>query len=555
MTSTTVSGGRPGSPADRGGRAEPRRRLLAGWPQMLRLVLRLDRIRLLVWAAAIGALVFVSASSVEGLYATAESLAGYVALVEGNAAVVVQAGPGFGLDDPTLGSVLMNEVSIWTLILVSLMSILMVTRHTRAEEASDRAEILRATPLGRYAGAVAAMAGVLIANVLVAAVVATGLVISGYDGTGALAFAATLVGTGMVFASVSLVTGQIATSSRVASGLALIVLGVSFILRAVGDVGNGVLSWFSPLGWGQAIRAFAGERWWVLGVQLVATVALVAVAGWLSGRRDFGAGMLPQRSGRPEAGPMLSSTLGLAVRLQRGAWFGWLAGVTVISVFYGVITDEVDQMVTDNPELEAFFAQAGVGSITDSFLATAALMIGLLASGYMVSAVLRLRSEEIAVHADPLLATPTPRRTWASSHLVVAAIGTVILLAVAGSALGLGAAVVTGDWGRVSQMSGAALAVAPAVAVLGALAFALCCAAPRWSLLAWVGVAVAVAVGLLGETLGLSQWVRNLSPLQHVPPLPAAPLAATPLVVLAVVAIVLVGTGLIGLGRRDFGVT
>jgi ABC-2 type transport system permease protein len=129
------------------------------------------------------------------------------------------------------------------------------------------------------------------------------------------------------------------------------------------------------------------------------------------------------------------------------------------------------------------------------------------------------------------------------------------MLAVGGSGLGLGAALVTGDWGRVPQMSGAALVVAPAVAVLGALAFALCCAAPRWSLLAWAGVAVAVAVGLLAETLGLSQWVRNLSPLQHVPPLPAAPLATTPLVVLAVVAIVLVGMGLIGLRRRDFGAT
>lgn len=415
--------------------------------------------------------------------------------------------------------------------------------------------MLRATPLGRYAGAVAALAGVLIATVLAALVVAMGLLLSGYDDTGVLAFAATVVGTGMVFASVSLVTGQIATSSRAASGLALIVLGLSFILRAVGDVGNGVLSWFSPLGWGQAIRAFVDERWWVLGVQFVAVVALVSVAGLLSGRRDFGAGMLPQRSGRPGAGPMLSSTLGLAVRLQRGALFGWLAGVAVIGGFYGVITDEVEQMVADNPELAAFVAQAGVGSITDSFLATAALMVGLLASGYMVSAVLRLRSEELAVRADPLLATATPRHTWASSHLVVATIGTVILLAVGGVGVGLGAAATTGEWGRVSQMAGAALVVAPAVAVLGAVAFALCCAAPRWSPLAWVGVALAVVVGLLGETLGLSQWVRNLSPLQHVPPVPAAPLAAAPLMVLTVVALVLVATGLIGIGRRDFGVT
>ena len=42
------------------------------------------------------------------------------------------------------------------------------------------------------------------------------------------------------------------------------VLGASFAIRAIGDAGPHWLSWLSPLGWGQAVRAYGDERWWVL---------------------------------------------------------------------------------------------------------------------------------------------------------------------------------------------------------------------------------------------------------------------------------------------------
>ncbi|MCP4435828.1 MAG: hypothetical protein GY812_10105 [Actinomycetia bacterium] len=551
MTTTDVRRPAPAPGPIRHAQAE--RGSIRGWTWLLALVLRRDRVRLLVWAGAVGALVLVSASSIEGLYSTPDKLATYSQLAEGNAAVIVQAGPGYGLEQPTVGAVLMNEISIWTLILVSLMSIFMITRHTRAEEESDRAEILRATPVGRYAGAVAAMAGVLIANMATSLVVAGGLLLSGFEAGGSVAFALSLSGCGIFFAGVALVTGQVASSSRAATGLALIVLGVSFVLRAIGDVGNGVLSWLSPLHWGQAIRAFAGERWWVLVLPIVGAFAL----GWLSvvlaGHRDFGAGMVPQRPGDPAAGPMLSTPFGLAMRLQRGAVLGWLAGIVVIGVFYGVITDEVEQMVRDNPDMEAFFTQADVGSITDSFLATAAMMLGLLVSGYVVSGVLRLRTEEANVRADPILATPTSRARWAGSHLLVAAMGMLVLLAAGGFGVGVGAAAVTGDSSRVLQMVGAALVVAPAVAVIGALAYALFAFVPHWSMLAWVGVALVVVVGLLGEALNLPDWARELSPFQHVPPVPGSALTAGPLVALTAIVAALVLVAMAGLVRRDIG--
>ena len=506
---------------------------------------------MIVWAVAIGTLVTVSASSVENLYSTPEELATYSALADDNAAVIIQAGPGYGLEDPTTGAVLMNELSLWTLIGVALMSIFMVTRHTRAEEESNHGEMLRSNPVGRHAGAVAAMAGVGIANVLVSLVVFAGLAVRGYSVEGSAAFACALTAAGLVFASVTLVTGQVAASARAATGLAVAVLGLSFVLRAVGDVGNGVLSWLSPLHWSQAIKAFVEDDWFVLVIPIVAVLALTWLASVLAARRDFGSGMMPERAGNPEAGPLLSGTYGLALRLQRAPLVSWLVGVTVLGGFYGIITDEAEQMVADNPELGDFFAQAGVGSVTDSFLATAALMIGLLATGYAVSGVLKLRSEESSGRVEPLLATPAPRARWASSHLVVVAGGVFAVLAGGGLGLGVGAAVVTEDNGRVLQMVGSSLVTAPAVAVVAAVAFALCCAVPRWALLAWLPMAFVAVVGLLGGVLDLPEWMNDISPFAHIPAVPAVAVTAGPLLVLSAIAAALVVMGLVAVSHRD----
>ena len=77
------------------------------------------------------------------------------------------------------------------------------------------------------------------------------------------------------------VAAQLTTSARAARGIAFAVLAAAFALRAIGDAGNGVLSWLSPLGWSLQVRPYAGERWWVLGLHVtvieVATAAVVLV--------------------------------------------------------------------------------------------------------------------------------------------------------------------------------------------------------------------------------------------------------------------------------------
>jgi ABC-2 type transport system permease protein len=526
------------------------RQSIAGAARLTRFVLRRDRVRILLWFAAIVGLIVVTAASITGLYDTPEHLESYARTVRGNSALI-QAGPGYGLDRPTTGAVMMNELSVSTIIAVGLMGVFMVVRHTRTEEESERAELVRAAPVGRDAPLAAAMIGTAIAEAVVATGAALALIAYGLPTTGSVAFGLAVFGAGLVFAGVAAVAAQVASGSRAALGLGGVAIGVAFVLRAVGDVGNGVLSWLSPIGWAQAIRAFADERWWVLLLPVVATVVLVAGAVALQGRRDFGAGLVAQRPGAAAAGPRLASPLGLAVRLQRASVLSWTIGLGLIAFFYGIVADQAESILQDNPEMEDFFIQLGQGSIVDAFLSTAALIIGLMATGFTISSVLRLRSEELAGRVDELLATPVSRRAVARSHLVIAAVGSVIVMAVAGFAVGVGYALVVGDAGEVARNTAAGLVMVPAMLVFGAMAFALYALSPRWSPLVWALFVWALVAGMLASVLDLPDWTLNLSPFQHVPGLPAAPMSWLPIVVLLFVAGALVSFGMWALDRRD----
>ena len=526
---------------------------LAGTARLLRLALRRDRVRIPAWVVTTSAIVGLSAGSISDLYVTAEQRLSYARLVRDNAAMIVQAGPGYGLDDPTTGAILMNELGVWMFILVAVLGVMMTTRHTRAEEESARAELLRSAPVGRHAPAVAGLLAVAIAQLALAAAVAVVLVATGFGGMGAIAFGAALLAVGMVFAALSLVTGQVASTARAANGLGLAVLGVAFVLRAVGDVQAGWLSWASPIHWGQAVRAYAGEQWLVLALPLAVCGLLVVAAGSLADRRDFGAGLITQRPGRAEATRHLAGPIGLAVRLHRGAAIGWAVGIAALGAFYGIVADEAEQMLVDNPQMADYLAGLGGGSIVDAFLATGTLVIGLLVGGYLVSAVLRMRTEEAAGRVDPLLATALGRVRWAVSHLLVTMSAAVALMMLGGLAQGVGAALATGDGALVGRVLGGAVAMAPAPMVLGAAAFLVCSAAPRWAMAAWALFVASAAIGLLAEALGLPGWLTNVSPYRHIPAMPAVPLRVLPLVVLVLVAAVAAAAGCAAMRRRDVG--
>jgi polyether ionophore transport system permease protein len=524
---------------------------LAGTQTLAGFVLRRERVRIVIWIVAIVALVAATVASIKGLYPTAADLRQAAVASEGNAAAIAFNGPAQALD--TLGGQVAFQVGTFGLVVVALMNLLMVGRLTRGEEEAGRLELLRSLPIGPDASTTSAMLVVVAMDVLVGALTTVVLLAQALPTTGSVVFGLSFLFLGVFFASVALVASQVSENTRVAYGIAGAVLGAAFVMRAVGDIGDGSLSWLSPIGWAQKTRPFAGEQWWPFLLLLGASGALIAGAVGLSRRRDLGAGLVAPRSGRARATRSLAHPVGLAVRLQRGSVIGWSVGVLLTGVAYGSIADSINDFVKDNKALTDLVAASVGASLADSYLAMSFRILALVGAGFAVQSALRLRSEETALHAEQILATSVSRVRWAASHLVIAFGGTLLVLAVAGVSVGVSDAAVTGDAGVIPRAFGAALAYAPAIWVLVGLTMFLIGFVPRAAAASWGFLTVCFVIGMLGQLLDLPAWVEDISPFQHVPQLPAADLSVGQLLVLTAAAVGLTAAGLVGLQRRDIG--
>jgi ABC-2 type transport system permease protein len=517
---------------------------------LVRFILRRDRLRLPIWIGGIVFVVLSTAVSVKGLYPTRADLEAAAEPMYDNAAVIALNGPTYGID--TMGGQIVFQVGSFGYVMMALMGMFLVGRHTRADEETGRTELLRATVLGRNAPVTAALIVAAGAFTLLGGLIALCMLGQDLPAAGSVLFGAAMGGFGLLFACVTAVTAQITEHNRGALGIAGAVLGIAYVVRAIGDIGTGTFSWLSPMGWAQAARPFAGERWWTLLLLVGASIALVAVAYALLGVRDLGAGLVAPRPGPPAASPWLTRPLGLAVRLQRASVAGWALGLAFTGVAYGSVGQDVGDLVGDNDAFEDIIAQAG-GSLTDSFFATSLLMLALIAGGFTIGSVLRLRSEETAGQAESLLATAVSRARWAASHLAVALGGSALLMALAGLGMGLTYGIAAGDLGQVVRLVGAALAFVPALWVLAGVAFAVFGLAPRAVGAVWAALVACFVIGLLGQLLDLPDRVMDLSPFQHVPQMPVEGFAPAPTAMLTAVAAALLALGLAGFRRRDVG--
>jgi len=534
-------------------------RALAGTIALARLALRRDRIRLLAWILLASGIVAGTASSIRALYTTLAERQQYAATVGANPASAVLGGPGFGL--PNLGGIVVAEMGSTLLSVVALAGMLLVVRYTRTEEQTGRAELLGSAATGRQARLAAALLAVGGAELVIG--IATSAILIGYGlpVAGSVAFGLALTGAGWVFAGVAAVAAQTVENARAAGGSAAAVFGIAFTLRAVGDASGAAhagsnlsnLAWLSPIGWVMEVRAYGGERWWVLGMLLAAAVALAAAAAALSTRRDVGAGLVAARPGRPEAGRALASAWALAWRLQRGGLIGWTVGTAVGAGVFGAIAHDIQSIAGANAGASRVFAElGGPGRLVDSYLAWVLGLAGVAAAAFEVGAVLRLRSEESGLRAEQVLATAVTRWRWAASHLATAGLGMLSVLLVSGLAVGLVHGLRGGDVSHeLPRILAGALVQVPAALVLAGLAMALFGVVPRLSGTAWPAVVAALVIGQLGGLLRLNRWLMDISPFTQVPRVPGHEVTAAPLVWLTAVATLLVAAGLIRFRRRD----
>ncbi|WP_232828461.1 ABC transporter permease [Kribbella monticola] len=487
----------------------------AGTATLVRLALRRDRVLLPVWIVVFVAMAAGSAQASIDLYPDVASRVSAASTTNSSPALVSLYGRIF---DPTsLGEVSLFKLTAFGALLVALLAAMLVVRHTRTEEEAGRLELLSAGVLGRYAVVTAALivsGGMVIVLGLLTSLSLIGV---GLGVSGSLAFGLVWITAGLAFAGVGAVTAQLTEGARAANGLTAVVLGVSYVLRALGDSaasdGPRWISWLSPIGWSQQIRAYAGDRFWVALLPLALMVILVAAAYRLLSRRDIGAGLLRARPGPATASRWLRSPLALAWRLHRGSLYAWGFGFLLLGFIVGNIASNVEGFVTSDSARKMVEKLGGVEGITDAFLSTEMGMLGLIASAFGIQAALRLRSEETSLRAEPLLATGITRSRWLASHVLMALFGTSVLVLVGGLGSGISSGASLGNMNRqLPRMLAAALVQLPAIWLVTALVVILFGLAPKLVTATWALFATFLLLGQFGPLFNLPDSVMNISP-------------------------------------------
>jgi len=534
-----------------------------GTGALFRLALRRDRVRATAWTLGIVAFVYSQAAPIRNLYPTQADLDRLATAYgsDANPGLVALTGPPRALN--TYGGATAWQVLTFAAILFGLMGYFLVVRHTRAEEEAGRSDLVDAAPVGRYARLAAALLHVALLVVLI--LVLSVAALSGVRGipvAGSVALMAGCASVGVVFAAAGALTAQLTEHSRSANGLAGGALATAFLLRAAGDSSAvadgpaGWLTWLSPIGWAEQVRPYDADRWWVLLLPAATTLALLAGVIALRTRRDAGAGVFRPRLGPATAPRSLGGPFGLAWRLQRGSILGWSIGAAIGGAVFGALAQDMVSAASNDPETAELlrdYVGAG-GSLADVYLAMIYLIMGMVVAGYAVAAVLRARTEEESLRAEPVLATAVGRIRWIGGHVVWVAVGSAVILLSTGLAAGLAHGLRTDDvGGQIVRQVGAGLGQLPAVLVLAAVAVALFGLLPRLTAACWAVLLAGVVIGQFGAFLQLPGWAMNLSPFTHLPKLPGADAAPAPYLWLLALAAVLTTAGLAGFRRRDIG--
>lgn len=522
---------------------------LAGGGHLLRLAARRDRWMAPVWVAVLTLTCYASAAATPGLYPTRADRATAVDALNASPGVVALYGPI--LDRSSLGELAMTKMTVTYSVLVAVMALFLVRRHTRSEEEDGRAELIGSTAVGRLTPLLCAVGFAAAVSLALGVLVATVNTLTGLPAAGSLAFGLTWAGTGLVGAAVAAVCCQLSASSRTCAALAAAVIAVLFVARAVGDTSDaGWLSWLSPFGWNTRVRAYGDTRWWVLGLHLATAVAGVAVAVGIRSRRDLGAGVLSARPGPRSGARWLDGPLGLAVKGHAAMLAGWTGAVAAMGLLFGAISPHLEGLVSDETArlLEGL---GGAGALRDTMIASICSIAALLVCCFAVAVVTHAAADEHDGRTESVLATPVTRSRLHTALAVVTLGGVTWLLLVTGVALAVG---VRGNsdhtFGRIVL---SAIAQAPAAWVVVAVALLLFGIGARRAVLAWAVVVGFGTLGQIGELLGLPDAVVGLSPFTHVPHLPLDdPDPASALALAAITG------GLLALGRwaylrRDVG--
>ena len=517
-----------------------------GTNQLVRHAMRRDRVLASIWLMVLVLVCYASAAATPGLYPTAKEQVAAAEAINASPAIVALYGPI--LDVHSLGELAMTKMTVVYAVFVAIMFLILVRRHTRVEEENGQTELVGGTAAMAAASVSAAAMGASRPTAVLGLLVAAVNVVAGLPVAGSLAFGASWAGVGLVASAGTALACQFSASARTCAAIAAAGIGVAFGLRAVGDTSVSWLSWLSPFGWSTQLRAYGDTRWWVLLLYVVLAGVLTGLAQLLRAHRDLGSGLLAARPGPAVGSPRLSNAIALCVRLHTPMLVTWTVAMAAMGVVLGAIAPQIGDLL-DSPTARSMMERlGGVGALQETLIAAELSVAAVVVSCFAIAVVGHGGTDEHDGRTEQVLATATSRSYSFIATLLVALVGSTWLLSVTGTAVAVGYGTAGSS---VGELVSSALAQAPAVWLVTALAAACFALRSTWTYVAWGLLIAFVTLGQVGELLQLPERVIDLSPFKHVPTMPVEDFAPGPELALTVLAVVLAAGAWLRYRSRD----
>ncbi|MBS3678756.1 ABC transporter permease [Ornithinibacillus massiliensis] len=516
--------------------------------KLAQFIFRLNRIGILFWTIGLVLFTIIMAISFNYLYETQQDRDTIGKAME-NPVMTAILGPG-EINNYTTGSMTAHQMLLITAIIVSIMAILLVTRNTRADEEKGRLEIIRSLPSGSLSQL---NASIIVANgtfTVLAICIGFGLNvlhIESMDLEGSMLYGAVLGGTGFIFTGITAIFAQLSKSSKGTIGLSISVLLLAYLFRAVTDISNGVLSWFSPLGWVSKAEVYSSNNWNPIILMLGISLLLNIVANCLNSIRDLEQGFIASRPGRRFTSRFVQGPVSLTFRLQRTGFISWTICLYILGASYGSIFGDLEIFLGESE----MFQHVDATFITEQFISTLMVIFALIATIPPIVSMNKLRAQEKRGYIEHLIGNIGSRARLIGSYLILAAVNSFIMISISALGLWSTATVVIEDGLEFGLVYYAAMVYYPATLVMIGIAAFLIGFFPKLTPLIWLFLVYSLFVNYFGNIIQLPDWTSQLSPYYHIPQVPVEDTAFKPLFLLCVLALLLIIFSFFGYRKRD----
>jgi len=305
---------------------------------------------------------------------------------------------------------------------------------------------------------------------------------------------------------------------------------------------------------------------WPSLVLLAIAVVISAVAYKLNSMRDLGQGFIAARPGRTEATPGLLSPFGLAWRLLRTMLISWAAVMVILGASYASVVAEISTFIGDSPE---YLTIIGVPVemldylpdaekeklIVESFSTFITMIMSLICAVPLISAVVKVRSEEREGRAEHVLSRSVKRGRYIAGYVGLAFLASALMQFLTAMGLYYTAAIIAGGESPFTYegLLTSFFVYLPALWVMIGIAVFIVGLAPKATGVVWGYFGVACFTSFIGG-LVLPKWLMKISPFYFIPqpqPFEVFTPEFAPLVMLTVIAALLTAMGVIFYKNRD----